>query len=428
MTEVNYNGKEELLMADYEGISDSDLSSKYANTDFDITDAPSTYITNTQMTYALTCHRLFPAGDTYICNDEGTYKKGHTYTIKVDGATKSWEDVTPTPTIDDTPTATSNNPVKSSGIYTAIQGKQDQLSQEQLDAVNSGIDSTKVAQIEINKNNIIEINEKIPSEASSSNQLADKNFVNSSINNIAAYYITYNAQGEAFPTRSALMNATTFYSGGEVRTPTRNDYCIVRVDETQDNATTRYSYQNNQWEFQYVVNETPMTAAQVAAINSGITNILVAQITTNQNDITALQSGKQNVLTAGINITIDDNNVISASGGAQTYLHSVKISGSVSSKKLVVYFNKLSGISTAVTDLASLQALIGDDVLVASGYFVASIKINAGVSTVTSTCNLPVLTISKTTIMVNGLMPGGTADVSLALTDITNLTVTDNFH
>lgn len=95
MTEVNYNGKEELLMADYEGISDSDLTSKYTNTDFDITDAPSTYITNTQMTYALTCKRLFPAGDTYICNDEGTYKKGHTYQIKVSGETKSWEDITP---------------------------------------------------------------------------------------------------------------------------------------------------------------------------------------------------------------------------------------------------------------------------------------------------------------------------------------------
>lgn len=95
MTEVNYNGKEELLMADYEGISDSDLTSKYANTDFDITDAPSTYITNEQMTYAVTCKRLFPAGDTYICNDEGTYKKGHIYAIKVDGETKSWEDITP---------------------------------------------------------------------------------------------------------------------------------------------------------------------------------------------------------------------------------------------------------------------------------------------------------------------------------------------
>ena len=120
MTEVNYNGKEELLMADYEGISDSDLTSKYANTDFDITDAPSTYITNAQMTYALTCRRLFPAGDTYICNDEGTYKKGHTYTIKVVGETKSWEDVTPTPTLDNTPTQDSTNGVTSGGVKSYV--------------------------------------------------------------------------------------------------------------------------------------------------------------------------------------------------------------------------------------------------------------------------------------------------------------------
>ena len=58
-----------------------------------------------------------------------------------------------------------------------------------------------------------------------------------------------------------------------------------------------------------VVNETPMTAAQVAAINSGITNVLVAQITTNQNDITALQSGKQNVLTAGTGIVINETTI-----------------------------------------------------------------------------------------------------------------------
>ena len=57
MTEVNYNGKEELLMTDYEGISDSDLTSKYANTDFDITDAPSTYITNANFTFLIFFHK-----------------------------------------------------------------------------------------------------------------------------------------------------------------------------------------------------------------------------------------------------------------------------------------------------------------------------------------------------------------------------------
>lgn len=62
-------------------------------------------------------------------------------------------------------------------IRNLIAGKQDQLTETQLDAVNSGINSTKVAQIETNKNNIIAINEKIPAEASSSNQVADKEWV-----------------------------------------------------------------------------------------------------------------------------------------------------------------------------------------------------------------------------------------------------------
>jgi hypothetical protein len=50
--------------------------------------------------------------------------------------------------------------------------------------------------------------------------------------------------------------------------PTRNDYCIVVADENHDNATTRYIYQNNQWEYQYTVNETALTTAQLNALNS----------------------------------------------------------------------------------------------------------------------------------------------------------------
>ena len=55
--------------------------------------------------------------------------------------------------------------------------KQDALTLTQLDAVNSGIDSTKVGQIATNTSDISAINEKIPAQASSSNQLADKKFV-----------------------------------------------------------------------------------------------------------------------------------------------------------------------------------------------------------------------------------------------------------
>lgn len=58
-------------------------------------------------------------------------------------------------TFDDTPTQNSNNPVKSGGIYTALAGKQASLDNTQLAAVNSGIDSTKVAQISTNQTNIL---------------------------------------------------------------------------------------------------------------------------------------------------------------------------------------------------------------------------------------------------------------------------------
>lgn len=161
---------------------------------------------------------------------------------------------------------------------------------------------------------------KIPAQASSSNQLADKNFVNSSINAFAAYYITKNAAGDPFATKAELTSATTFYSGGVVRTPTTNDYCIVLADESKQSSTgvdptTRYSCQGSQWEYQYTVNDTPLTAAQLAALNSGITSTLVTQIGINQSDISSLSTNKQDKLTAGTGITIS-NNVISATGGS----------------------------------------------------------------------------------------------------------------
>ena len=122
------------------------------------------------------------------------------------------------------------------------------------------------------------IEAKIPAQASADNQLADKSYVNSSLNSIAAFYITKDQAGNAFETKAQLFDATTVYSGGEARVPTRNDYAIVRVDETQSNATTRYIYQNG-WQFQYVVNETALTSDQLKSLNSGITAELVAKLT-----------------------------------------------------------------------------------------------------------------------------------------------------
>lgn len=174
---------------------------------------------------------------------------------------------------------------------------------------NVGTDVLSAKQGKVLKDGIDEINGKIPSAATTSNQLADKDFVNSSINSVTAYYITKNAQWDQFATYSELSSATTFYSGGQVRTPTRNDYCIVASDENHDNATTRYIYQWNQWEFQYVVNETALTSAQLNALNSWITS---GKVATYDGYATTI-AWKQDILIAGNNIQIaSDGKTISA--------------------------------------------------------------------------------------------------------------------
>lgn len=119
---------------------------------------------------------------------------------------------------------------------------------------------------------------------------ATAQFVNSSINAFAAFYITKNAEGDAFSTYAELSSATTFYNAGQPRVPTKNDYCIVLEDETKYDQTfltaptTRYIWQGNiypdgQWDFQYIVNDTALTQAQLNAINSGIDANKVSQIT-----------------------------------------------------------------------------------------------------------------------------------------------------
>ena len=187
-------------------------------------------------------------------------------------------------------------------VFDGITGKLIKDSGKTISALETAIGNNTTA--------ISTINGKIPNEATSSNQLADKDFVNSSINSVTAFYITRDAQGDQFATKAQLDATTTFYSGWVVRVPTRNDYCIVVADETHDNATTRYIYQN-QWEFQYVVNETALTAQQLAALNSWITSGKVSQYD-------GYATNKQDALVSGTNIKTVNGTSILGSGDIVT--------------------------------------------------------------------------------------------------------------
>lgn len=183
--------------------------------------------------------------------------------------------------------------IQQSDLTTALATKQDKLSQTQLDAVNSGIDATKVAQIATNTGDISTINGKIPSQASTENQLADKNFVNSTVSTQTAYF------DGSWETYSDIPSTEAGFETAGYPAPTNNNYLVVVADETQDGGTWRYKYVDEgtgyakaNWKAEYEVNETPLTAAQLAAINSGITSALVTQIGTNTTDI----AGKQDII------------------------------------------------------------------------------------------------------------------------------------
>lgn len=128
----------------------------------------------------------------------------------------------------------------------------------------------------------------IPQQASASNQLADKNFVNSSVQTATANFRGNWATWTAVPTdaRSYPLD----YSG--TRTPTTNDYMVVADASTvpytdPDTEEVTYPYEGtwrfkyggvwatdnrNGWNAEYQVNEEPLTAAQLAALNSNITD------------------------------------------------------------------------------------------------------------------------------------------------------------
>ena len=97
---------------------------------------------------------------------------------------------------------------------------------------------------------------KIPAQASAENQLADKAFVNSSISTATATF-----RG-TFESLEALKAAEA----------DKNDYAFwAHKDEAGNTCYDKYAYDGAEWKFEYRLNNSSFTAAQWAAINSGVT-------------------------------------------------------------------------------------------------------------------------------------------------------------
>ena len=134
----------------------------------------------------------------------------------------------------------------------------------------------------------------IPSAASPQNQLADKEFVNHSIaTNTANFIGTF-----------ASVAELEAYSG----TLTNNDYAfVIETDAAGNEYYDRYKYNGTAWLFEYKIESTAFTAAQWAAIQSGITSVLVTKLS-DLPTAAALQSALDAITTAlaGKQDTISD--------------------------------------------------------------------------------------------------------------------------
>ena len=112
-------------------------------------------------------------------------------------------------------------------------------------------DSSYITSTDLNK-----VNKLIPNTATADNQLADKNFVNSSISTATATFKgTFDNLTELQQTSADL-----------------NDYAYFKhTDDNHNIVYSRYKYSDGIWNFEYDLNTTGFTAEQWATINSGIT-------------------------------------------------------------------------------------------------------------------------------------------------------------
>lgn len=133
----------------------------------------------------------------------------------------------------------------------------------------------------------------IPNQANEANKLADKDFVNSTLQTATSNFRgNYNTWDEV----PSIVNVYPENYKGD-KTPLVNDYLVVQ-DATSFGSdyegTWRFKYSGDWgtlgkdgWRPEYRVNETPMTAEQLASVNSGITKDLVNKFNNIINDSTA---------------------------------------------------------------------------------------------------------------------------------------------
>lgn len=221
-----------------------------------------------------------------------------------------------------------------SSINTEIQNRTnaDNALQNSINTeIQNRTDDTTALQNSItsNTNKISTIESKIPNQASSTNQLADKSFVNSTVQTNTANFRGNWDTWTQVPTEASSYPSD--YAGNT--TPTVNDYMVVQNASDYSletlHGTWRFKYTSNWttegkngWIPEYQVNEEPFTSEQLYAINSGITSDKVTCYdshvtnTNNPHSVTKAQVGLENVCNVGTINSVCQGSLCNVTSGA----------------------------------------------------------------------------------------------------------------
>lgn len=195
---------------------------------------------------------------------------------------------------------------------------------------------THAGEIYATKASVQDIIALIPTQATENNQLADKDFVNSSITTNTATFRGTSEEG---------LTEAQFLVWANGLTKTNNDYIFwLTTDEDGNVVYKRYKYNGSVWAYEYTLNNSSFTAVQWAAITSGITAGKVAGYdahlvnTDNPHNVTKEQVGLGNVP------NVSTNNQV------PTFTEASTLANIASGETLSVIFGK---VKKAISSLAA---------------------------------------------------------------------------
>ena len=146
---------------------------------------------------------------------------------------------------------------------------------------------------------IDDITEVIPAEATKDNLLTDRKYVRNAIYNFAGFYLTKDANNTPFATMEELLSTYQFYDNREVKPLAEHDYVVVVSDETHNNATVMYCwdrddiYVEGHWRFQYIINNEEVLLRLINSILSALNSHKADK--NNPHNVTKEQLGLGNV-------------------------------------------------------------------------------------------------------------------------------------